>query len=1316
MENFIREPYRLINNKLKFQIISWYAKDEQACLDDEDSELIYKIYIFGSTLESKNVCLCVKGFTPFFYILIPSKLQSKWQDCHSDIIERHLEYKFKLGFRKLELVEKINIYGYSNNLKQKYLKLVFNNETSFKRAKYLFRPTVRGSGEVDKSKFPKFTKLGGEPLEFKIFEHNIEPYIRFCHRQKIEMAGWIEIDKKHLFNPEEQLSSCQIEYETKWFNVYPSTNNKNASLVIASFDLECVPEDRRTFPDPNKPNDVVLQIGTTFYNTGTKNSVKHVITIGSAKEEFTCNPVEDTIIDVCKNESEVIKGWAKLMSKISPDIITGYNIYNFDWSYLYTRSKIIGCEYYLQKLSKLKHVESNFQKDRLSSGAYGDNFLNYLNIPGMINIDMYFTIKREHKLESYKLDAVSSHFLKDNKVDLEPEELFRKVDGSAQDIADISRYCAQDTFLVIKLIQRLRTISNSISMANKTKIPLLFVETKGQQIKVFSQILNKTLTTDYVVPTVNYGEANEESFTGATVLDAKPGAYFIPISGLDFASLYPSVMIAYNLCYSTLITNKDLVPENTKTRVVKWKDNDDNDCQAEFIQEQKGILPELLEELWKERKVVKKQMKNEKDPDVYDVLNGVQLAIKVSMNSIYGFTGATYGKLSEKKIASAVTALGRESIQQAKYYAELWYDCDVKYGDSVTGYTPVYIKQNEVFHIIEIQDIENLLVNPLWKQCSNVETKEYLNTEPLDIYTWTDFGWTKLKRVIRHKLHPSKKIIRILTHTGLVDVTDDHSLLLEDGTEISPKNVKIGDKLKHAKLPFVENESNITPEEAEIYGFFFGDGSCGFYHCLSGNKASWGLNNSNYELLEYYKKLCEKVYPDLKWVILDTLNSSGVYKLVPNSTKYGITTTFIKEYRTKTYNNNSKIIPLDIINSNVVIREAFLKGLYDADGDKDKNGYIRIDQKNHISCAQINWLFETLYFNTSLNTRTDKPDIVRMSATTNKQRKDLTTIKKLEEIEYSGYVYDLTTENNHFSAGVGDIVVHNTDSIYVEFKTDNKGKDHFDKVFEISEEAAQRISATFPKPMELEFEKVMYPFLIMSKKRYACVIWTEKEKYDYIDYKGLQVKRRDSCQYVRNNGEKLFEQLLLNDIFEFKFDNSNENIKTVTQSAQECILKLLRGQVPMKELILTRALKGEYKNENVPHVALCRKMKERDPNNVPQIGDRVKYVFVDTGKDSKLQADFVEDPNFVIKHGLQLYYYYYYEHQLKSMIETIFSVLPVDITDVLSISKEFKPVIQKWASKPAKELALNNGFTLEDFPELLKIKKDDVLKLIKDRT
>ena len=159
------------------------------------------------------------------------------------------------------------------------------------------------------------------------------------------------------------------------------------------------------------------------------------------------------------------------------------------------------------------------------------------------------------------------------------------------------------------------------------------------------------------------GKGLEQSYTGAVVIDPIKGFYEVPIATLDFASLYPSIMQAHNLCYSTLVTKSTI--ERLHLPPEAYVQTPNGHC---FVQSgvRKGLLPEILDSLLAQRAKAKADLKNETDPFRKAVLDGRQLALKISANSVYGFTGATVGKLPCLEISAAVTAFGREMLHKTR--------------------------------------------------------------------------------------------------------------------------------------------------------------------------------------------------------------------------------------------------------------------------------------------------------------------------------------------------------------------------------------------------------------------------------------------------------------------------------------------------------------------------------------------------------------------------------------------------------------------------------------------------------------------------
>jgi len=758
--------------------------------------------------------------------------------------------------------------------------------------------------------------------------------------------------------------------------------------------------------------------------------------------------------------------------------------------------------------------------------------------------------------------------------------------------------------------------------------------------------------------------------------------------------------------------------------------------------EEKAIMPSILQELLKARKDTRKEIPLTSDEFMKNVLDKRQLAYKVTANSLYGQLGAKTSTFYEPDIAASTTATGRLLLTYAKRVVEECYEdtnIDTKYGlvntkaeyvygDSVASYTPIYVSTfpkgsttqvkdfmgakeeiNRILDILTIEELAEKYGENLWIKCVEPGKQEKEFCELKGVETWTEKGWTTLYRVIRHQLAPHKKMMRILTHTGCVDVTDDHSLITKDCLEISPNDVHIGTELLHYNLPLFEvTNDTISPEEAQIMGFFFGDGSCGCYDCKSGKKSSWALNNASLILLDIYQKLCKKVYPELTWNILDTIESSGVYKLVPNSNNtYGKIVDFVNKYRDKMYFNKSKIIPLEILNSSIQVKQAFWKGMYDADGDKDKNGYIRIDQKNQISASNIYLLAINLGYSASINTRNDKLDIYRITLTKKKQRKNPFAIKKISEIPYEGYVYDLTTDNHHFAAGVGNLIVHNTDSVFFKFNLLNKetgepilGHKALELSIEIAQSACHTVSKFLKQPHDFEYEKTFMPFCLLSKKRYVGILYETDPNKGKRKEMGIVLKRRDNAPIVKDVYGGVIDILM-----------KECNVHNAIGYVYECLQSLVDGNVPIEKLIITKSLRSFYKNpQQIAHKVLADRIAAREPGNKPTSGDRIPFAYIVQANKKALQGEKIETPTYIRENGIQLDYSFYITNQIMKPLLQLFGLVLEDIWRMQNKSSKIAK-FRKEIIELRKEYDDNKKY--ED--KLAKMKDKEVKSLIFDK-
>jgi DNA polymerase delta subunit 1 len=337
---------------------------------------------------------------------------------------------------------------------------------------------------------------------------------------------------------------------------------------------------------------------------------------------------------------------------------------------------------------RLTNVRQTAKDTVFSSKAYGTRESKAINIDGRMQLDMLQYIQREFKLRSYTLNAVSANFLGEQKEDVHHSIITELQNGTPDSRRRLAVYCLKDAYLPLRLMDKLMTLVNYTEMARVTGVPFSYLLSRGQQIKVISQLFRKALEVGLLMPNLKQEGSSDEQYEGATVIEPKRGYYDVPIATLDFSSLYPSIMMAHNLCYTTLLDRQTI----SRLKLVEGQDytkTPNGDC---FVKAnlRKGILPIILEELLGARKKAKADLKMETDPFRRAVLDGRQLALKISANSVYGFTGATIGRLPCLAISSSVTAFGRQMIDATKREVEQHYtiangydhDAVVIYGDT----------------------------------------------------------------------------------------------------------------------------------------------------------------------------------------------------------------------------------------------------------------------------------------------------------------------------------------------------------------------------------------------------------------------------------------------------------------------------------------------------------------------------------------------------------------------------------------------------------------------------------------------------------
>jgi DNA polymerase I len=915
-------------------------------------------------------------------------------------------------------------------------------------------------------------------LWYDVDDGNISPY-------KDDSIDFSEVESRLEFGKNKQYD----EFVKNWVQIL---NQSIPDIKRLSVDIE-VEYDGDKIPTVNIPNKRITAIGFCS-NDGFKR-----VNVLNPKGDL---PNTDTTFYYTSEYKMLVESMDLLSTY--PFIIT-FNGDAFDLPYLYARCSKLNIHY--------TKIPLTLKTTRIADGAYVDP----VYIKNAIHIDLYRFFKNpsiqnyafSHKYSEFGLDAIAKGLINEAKITHQ---------GSLNTLTPdkLAEYCLNDAEITMKLttfndnlFMKLVTMICRISKmpyddctrygANQWGKGMIFSEMVKRNILIprLDELLIKGTTAS------KDATIKDKKYAGAFVFTPTKGVYF-DVKNVDFASLYPSIIKTNNISFETINCPHQNCMKNSIPETRSWR------CQKRdgIISQVIGSLRDLRINYYKF--MSKKGGLTEDQRQFYDIISQT---LKVIMNASYGILGFESFPLYCLPVAESVTAYGRDVIHKTIDKSRS-IGLSVVYGDSVLPDTPIIIKDKN--DNIQIIPIESLVPNS-YGSCRY----KWMNK----IKILTDNGFQNILYTYKHIV--KKKCYKILTRKSYIECTEDHSLII-DGKEVKPSSLSVGDTIEFIDYSN-SNNKEFNNELAWLFGFFIAEGTTGRYSCPSGLKTTWRIVNQDINILKRCQYILRKEL-GIDTVIRDHIKSSGVYALDPVGSAIFVHN-FFKKY---CYSNNEKIVPSIILNSNTNTKMAFLEGILSGDG-WDDGIYRGLDQiHKSVFSGVINILYE-LGYDYTINIRSDKPNVLRVRIIKDKNDKRIKNpnqILKLESFEYEGYVYDVSTENSHFCGGVGNVILHNTDSMYVH-KAD---PDKLNQVMIWTKE-------TFG--IDLELDK-SYRYLVLTelKKNYLGI--TDKGK---ADIKGLTGKKSHTPVFIR----ELFFQVL--DIL------CNIQTEKDVPKARETMSELIRNRV-----------------------------------------------------------------------------------------------------------------------------------------------------------
>jgi DNA polymerase, archaea type len=327
-------------------------------------------------------------------------------------------------------------------------------------------------------------------------------------------------------------------------------------------------------------------------------------------------------------ERQLIEEFVKTIISDDPDVITGYNIGGYDFPLLVERAAATG-------LGPLA-----IGRERSAPREMGERLW---KVTGRAVADAWWSVRRDLKPKQETLQFVARTLLGDSKLDVDRREIEREW---AADQDRVMEYCEHDADLALRILQRLRTVEKAADLATVAHLPLEEGMNGRTSLYIDSLLIPRADAKGVGVPMSHFA-GRENPIEGGYVHPIRPGIYRWVVV-LDFKSMYPSIIISRNLCFTTLS------PEGTTVAP----------SGARFLAAsvRRGIIPEILSDLLADRTRFRQAGQAATSAEMKEYYDGLQNAVKVLMNSFYGVLASSFYRFTNKDIGAAITAFGREAI------------------------------------------------------------------------------------------------------------------------------------------------------------------------------------------------------------------------------------------------------------------------------------------------------------------------------------------------------------------------------------------------------------------------------------------------------------------------------------------------------------------------------------------------------------------------------------------------------------------------------------------------------------------------------
>lgn len=1204
------------------------------------SDIQFTIQMFGLNELGETCCLYINDYNPFFYI----KVGDLWEDYHAQDLLRYFKTHKDLRYvspaiLSAELVEHHKLYGFSGGKKYKFILLTFNNLQAMNKVKNLWYVYDEKTNERKRHNI----KYMGSHLE--LYESNIPPLLRYFHINNISPSGWVFVRTNKCLRVQ-KTTTCNYEYICSLKNVVPAPEREvRVPYKICSFDIEAS-SSHGDFPVPIK---TYKRLATNIVDIFQKQQIQ----FGNDKAKYD-----------------------KLLTKI---ILTAFG---------YDRLSDVDTIYPIDKPTKetVKRLIEHLLKTDISDSNYTDvadksgiaNTIESL-FEKMKEINQVSFVEEDEDSDADELDTEYSEEPSPKK-QMKQKETLKKSEKKST--------------IVDMLLNPNYNREEKIKMSND-KLGKTFPKVEGDKVTfIGSTFLKYGENVPYLNHCLVLGTCAQVEGAVIETVDEESDLLIGWTKLIQQEN--PDIIIGYNIFgfdYEFMFRRAQELH-----------------CEREFF----GLSRKIGELSAKQvvdrdtRRVTGYEIENTKiviasgeyDLRYFNMTGRLQIDMYAYFRRDFNLSSYKLDDVAGQFISDDVKKIDFTEDGNTRLYSSnlAGLNKDDFIHIEITGFSSDYYNDGQKFRVLDIEygvEVEEEYKGKIQKKMYNVLTiaghhdissvasKKTIkwgmakdDVTPQDIFRLSKGSAEDRAIVAKYCIQDCNLVHHLMNKidvlTGYIEMSRICSVPISflvfrgQGVKLTSYVAKKC-REKNTLMPDLEKTKGgdgyegaiVLPPKCSMY--MDNPVACVDYSSLyPSSMISQNYSHDSKVWTKEYdldgnliKETGEKdkhgnyIYdnlPGYEYIHIEF----DTYKYLRNPEKPSS-----KEVKTKV----GKMVCCwaQLPDNQKSIMPSILEELLKARADTRKMIKSEKDpfMQNILDKRQLGYKVtaNSLYGQCGARTSTFYEKDVAAS-TTATGRMMITYGKRIIEEVYGDLVYD--TKSHGPVKCKAEYVYGDTDSVFFTFNLENpetgekiRGKPALEMTIEIAQDAADLCTRYLKPPMALTYEKTLMPFILLSKKRYVGMLYEDDPNKGKLKFMGLVLKRRDNCDLVKDIYGGILNILM----------KESESIQSAIDFLNRSLQELIDGKVPMEKLMITKALRSDYKNpQQIAHRVLADRMGKRDPGNKPKPGDRIKYVYIVNPDRAALQGDKIETPEYIVENKIPIDYTHYITNQLMKPLQQLFGL------------------------------------------------------------